>query len=109
MARLLLPALALAALVQAAAVPVAAEPKPDNLCLTCPRPEPACWMTLYRWQDYNLRGDYGTTVLVTAGPPPDEQDKDRARRQILRALPPNTTVAITKSSRIACPPGARVE
>ncbi|OAN53944.1 hypothetical protein A6A04_13725 [Paramagnetospirillum marisnigri] len=86
-----------------------AGPKPDNLCLTCPRPEPACWMVVYRWQDYNLKADYGTIVVTTAGPPPDEQDKERARQRILRTLPPNHTVAITKSSRIACPPGARVE
>ncbi len=89
--------------------PVWAEPKPENLCLTCPRPEPACWMAVYRWQDYNLKGGVGTTVVVTAGAPPNEDDKELARRKLMRTLPSTTTVAITKNSRIACPPGARVE
>ncbi len=100
--------LAAAALFEAAP-PAAAEPKLENLCLTCPRPEPACWMVMYRWQDYNLKAGYGTTVVVTAGAPPSEQEKEVARQKILRGLPPSHSVAITKNSRIACPPGARVE
>ncbi|RAU21306.1 hypothetical protein CU669_14135 [Paramagnetospirillum kuznetsovii] len=89
--------------------PAVAEPKLENLCLTCTRPDPACWLVTYRWQDYNLKGDVGTTVVVTAGQPPTEDDKERARLSLLRTMPPNTTVVMAKSSRIACPPGARVE
>ena len=89
-------------------LPAAAAGKQENLCLTCPRPEPACWLATYRWQDYNLKGGVGTVVIVTAGNPPNEDDKARAQAGLARSLPPTTKVAITKNSRIACPPGARV-
>jgi hypothetical protein len=85
----------------------AASSKPDNLCLTCPRPVPACWLTVYRWQDYNLKAGHGTVVVVTDGAPPSEAEKERARLDVLRSLPPSHTVVIGKSSRIGCPPGAR--
>lgn len=85
----------------------AASGKPDNLCLTCPRPVPACWLTVYRWQDYNLKAGHGTVVVVTDGAPPSEAEKERARLDVLRSLPPSHTVVIGKSSRIGCPPGAR--
>ena len=88
--------------------PAAASDREENLCLTCPQPEPACWMALYRWQDYNLNGGFGTTVVVTTGQPPGEDDKARATADLQRGLPATTTVVITKSSRIACPPGTRV-
>ncbi len=86
---------------------LAASSKPDNLCLTCPRPVPVCWLTVYRWQDYNLKAGSGTIVVVTDGPPPGDADKERARLDVLRTLPPNHTVVIGKSNRINCPPGAR--
>jgi hypothetical protein len=91
------------------AQPAAAANKQENLCLTCPRPEPACWMVVYRWQDYNLKGGFGTMVVVTDGGPPTEADKARAKADLMRTLAPTTAVTITKNSRIACPPGARVE
>ncbi len=97
----------LAALVWA--TPATAADKQENLCLTCPRPEPACWLATYRWQDYNLKGDVGTTVIVTTGAPPSEADKARAKADLQRMLPPTTSVTILKNSRIACPPGTRVE
>ena len=88
--------------------PAVAANKQENLCLTCPRPEPACWMVVYRWQDYNLKGGFGTVVVVTDGAAPTEAEKARAKADLLRTLAPTTTVIITKNSRISCPPGARV-
>ncbi len=90
-------------------LPAAAANRQDNLCLTCPRPEPACWLATYRWQDYNLKAGFGTIVVVTDGGPPTEGDKAMARADLARTLPPTTIVVITKNSRIACPPGARVQ
>jgi hypothetical protein len=100
------PALAAALAALLAAPGLAGEPqRPANPCLTCPKPEPACWMMLYRWQDYNLRGGLGTHLVVTDGPPPDEADLARAKAAILRTLPPNHSVTVDKSNRVACPAG----
>ena len=66
-------------------------------------------MVIYRWQDYNLKGDLGNTVVVTTGAPPSEEEKARARDRLLRSMAPGSDVAILGNSRIACPAGTRVE
>ena len=104
MARLL----AMVAVILGWSLPATAANKQENLCLTCPRPDPACWLATYRWQDYNLKGGVGTVVIVTAGNPPNEDDKALYQAKVSRTLPPTTKVSITKNSRIACPVGVRV-
>ncbi|MDO8607239.1 MAG: hypothetical protein Q7R40_11935 [Phaeospirillum sp.] len=108
MAAVRLPLLLAALAVFGGIIPAIAANKQENLCLTCPRPEPACWMVVYSWQDYNLKGGFGTMVVVTGGAAPTEAEKARAKADLLRTLAPTTTVTITKNSRISCPPGARV-
>jgi hypothetical protein len=82
----------------------------ENLCLTCPRPEPVCWLMVYRWEDYNLKAGLGTTVLVNEGEIPTPQQKEKARQEVLRALGRDKeyTVTVKRVDRITCPKGARV-
>ncbi|CAA7620646.1 conserved hypothetical protein [Candidatus Terasakiella magnetica] len=91
-----------------AGIGLAAEPArmPQPPCLTCPKPDPACWMLVYRWEDYNLRAGLGTYVVVTRGAPPDPADLAMAQERILKGLPPSHKIKVNKTNRVACPEGA---
>jgi len=81
----------------------AADPPPLVPCLTCPQPVPACWMLVYRWQDYNLRAGLGTHLIVTNGPPPGENQMEQARQSVLKSLPPHHTATFKGTNRVGCP------
>lgn len=61
-----------------------------------------CWFYLYKWADYNQKGGFGTGQIIIKPGMILEVEKVKETVKILKTMPKENNVEITKISRIAC-------